>query len=126
MSGRTPHRRALRFFLNGKADILAEEMQKCKKLKTWPHFKNIVDQGHTVLQITHPPEVIPHHPYHQPNPPTQCCRLPTHQKYFPITPITTPIHVLGNTNFSFERQICVLHAANVFFLRLKKTLVFFK
>ena len=24
---------------------------------------------------------------------TQCCRLPTHQKYFPITPITNPIHL---------------------------------
>ena len=35
---------------------------------------------YTVLQMTYPPEIIPHHPYHHPSPPTKCCRSPTHQK----------------------------------------------
>ena len=53
---------------------------KIEKLKTWPHSKIILDQG----------------------------------------------HVLGNTNFSSGRQICVFTRSQCFFLRLKMTMVFFK
>ena len=54
--------------------------EKIEKLKTWPHSKIILDQG----------------------------------------------HVLGNTNFSSGRQICVFTRSQCFFLRLKMTIVFFK
>merc|ERR1711872_510855 len=48
---------------------------------------------YTETQIAHPRKKIPYHPYHHPNPPTQRPRLPTHERKFPITPITTPIHL---------------------------------
>ena len=53
---------------------------KIEKLKTWPHSKIILDQG----------------------------------------------HVLGNTNFSPGKQICVFTHGQCFFLRLNMTIVFFK
>ena len=53
---------------------------KIEKLKTWPHSKIVLDQG----------------------------------------------HVLGNTNFSSGRQICVFTRSPCFFLRLKMAIVFFK
>ena len=53
---------------------------KIEKLKTWPHSKIILDQG----------------------------------------------HVLGNTNFSPGKQICVFTHGQCFFLRLNMTIVFFQ
>merc|ERR1712240_286633 len=48
---------------------------------------------YTEPQNATPWNKIPYHPYHHPNPPTQSPKTPPHGTKFPITPITTPIHL---------------------------------